>query len=429
MQIKREQNSDTNVKLTITAGQDDIDNFKDKALRKLKTQLSVPGFRPGKAPAALVEKNIPQTTLHNEFLDQAINDLYVEAIQRQSLRPAAQPEITLVKFVPFSELEFTAKFDAVGDIELANYKQIKVTTTKSIVGKDDIDRVMDNLLTRSATKKPSTKSVKTGDEVVIDFKGKDAKTKELIPGTEGNDYPLIIGSNTFIPGFEDNLIGSKKDEEKTFPVTFPKDYTIENLRQRKVEFEVKIQSVSELVKPKLDDAFAASVGPFKTIKDLKEDIKKQLQAEKTREDQQKYDNELIQAIVNKSKVAIPDSLIDEEIDRIEADEKRNIIYRGQTWQEHLAIEGVTEAEHRERQREVATNRVKAGLILTEIAKEEKISIAPRELDTRIAQLKKQYTEKQLQAELDTSEGRRDILSRLMTEKTIDTLRSFAQKIS
>lgn len=429
MQIKREQISETNVNLTIIANQEDIDSFRSKARKKLKTQVTVPGFRPGKAPEALIEKHIPQATLTNEFLDQAINDLYVEAVQREMLRPVGQPDITLTKFVPFTDLEFTAKFDAVGAIKLASYKQIKLPYTKSTVDKSDIDKVVDNLLMRSATKKPSTKTVKSSDEVVINFKGRDAKTKDSIPGTEGSEYPLIIGSNTFIPGFEDSLIGAKKGEEKTFTVTFPKDYSIEKLQHQKVEFEVKIIEISELIKPKLDDKFAASVSPFKTIKDLRDDIKKQLQAEKLREDQQKFDNELIQAVVEKSTVAIPNALIESEIDRIEAEEKRSIVYRGQTWQEHLEIEGVTEEGHRERQRAAATNRVKAGLVLTEIAKEENVTVSPEELDKRITLLKKQYNDKQLQSELDKSEGRQDILSRLMTEKTIDVLRSFALKTS
>ena len=185
--------------------------------------------------------------------------------------------------------------------------------------------------------------------------------------------------------------------------------------------------VQELAKPKLDDKFAATVGPFKTLTELKADIKKQLKVERQREDQQVYDNELLEKIAGKSTVIIPDSMIEEEITRLEEDEKRNMAYRGQTWQEHLKAEGVDDAGHRANKRPMAELRIKIGLLLGEIANREKVAVTPEELEVRIQLLKGQYTDAAMQDELDKPEGRRDIQARMMTEKTIDKLRGYATK--
>lgn len=427
MQVKREQISPTKVKLSVAADQATLDSLKQAVLSQLAKDVKVSGFRPGKAPANLVEKQLDPSLLQSEFLEQAVNRLYVEAIQQEKLRPTAQPEIAVTKFVPFNTLEFTAEMDVVGDIKLTDYKKIKLAPKETTVTAQDVNTVLNNLLARAAAKKPAQRAAKSGDEATIDFKGVDAKTGEPIEGADGHDYPLVLGSQTFIPGFEDELIGVKPGAEKSFTLTFPKDYGVNELQNRKVKFTVTVTKLEELEKPKPDDAFAATVGPFKTLAELKADIKKQLRAEKSGAANRAYENELLEKIAAKSEVPIPDSLIEEELDRLEDEEKRDVVYRGQTWQEHLAAEGLSAEAHREQKREAATGRIKAGLILGEIADRENITITPEELEIRIQLLKGQYPDPTMQAELDKPENRRDIYSRLMTEKTLDRLRDSASK--
>jgi len=291
----------------------------------------------------------------------------------------------------------------------------------------DVSDVLDNLRTRAAAKQDVQRAAKLGDEVTIDFKGTDAKTKEPIDGADGKDYPLLLGSKAFIPGFEEELVGIKPGAEKTFDLTFPADYTAKDLQNRKVTFAVTATKVQELQQPKLDDAFAASIGPFKTLSELKADIKKQLTAERQREAQSNYDNELLEKIAAKSTVAIPPALVDAEIDQMEEEEKRNLTYRGQTWQEHLDAEGITAEAHREQKRASAELRIKAGLILGEVAEQEHISVMPEEVELRIQLLKGQYTDPAMLAELDKEDNRRDVRGRLLTEKTLDKLRAYARK--
>lgn len=427
MQIKREQLTPTKTKLTITADQKAMDTTKAKALNHLGKNVKVQGFRPGKAPANLIEKNLDPSAFQNEFLEHAINDLFVNAIENQKLRPVGQPDISVTKFVPYTALEFTAEVEVVGDVQLADYKSIKLAKTKPSIEAKEVDEVIANLRKRGAIKEEVERAAKDGDETLIDFKGTDAKTGESIEGADGTEYPLVLGSKSFIPGFEEELIGLKPGAEKTFEITFPADYGAPTLQNKKVNFAVNVITVSELKPAKLDDTFAANVGPFKTVAELKADIKKQLLAEKEQEASRQYDNQLLEKIAEKSKVEIPPVLIEEEIDRMEEEEKRNIVYRGQTWQEHLDEEGVTAEEHHEKQREGASMRVKAGLILGEVAEAEKISVTPEELEIRIMLLKNQYTDPQTQAELEKPENRRDIMSRLLTEKTLDKLRAYASK--
>jgi trigger factor len=425
MQLKRDQLSPTKVKLTVTAEPKELDDTKKHVLNHLKGNVKVPGFREGKAPANLIEKQIDPTVLQSEFLDHGVNDMYVEAVQRENLRVVAKPEISVTKFVPYSTLEFTAEVEVVGDIKLPDYKKIKVTPQKIEITTADVNQVIDNLRERGATRQDVKRAAKMGDEVTIDFKGVDAKTKEPIAGTDGDNYPLILGSNSFIPGFEEEIVGLGVADEKTFDIVFPKEYGATELQNRKVSFTVDVHKIQELKEPKLDDAFAASVGPFKTVADLKADIKKQLQTEKQQEADRQFDNELLQKIAEKSEVVIPEALVEEEVDRIEEEEKRNTVYRGQTWQEHLDAEGVTAEEHRERNKQGAELRVKAGLVLGEISQAEKVSVTPEELEIRLMLLKNQYPDPAMQAELDKPENIRDIQSRMLTEKTLDILRKSA----
>ncbi|MDQ3064926.1 MAG: trigger factor [bacterium] len=424
MQLKRTNPSPTQTILTISANAEELAKAKNHALNKLAPQIKVAGFRQGKVPLNIVEKNISSNVLQSEILEEAVNKLYISAVRQENLRPVANPNVSIKKFVPYTELEFEADLATLGQIKLTDYKKIKLTAPKVSVEAKDVNEVIKNLQARAAERKAVKLAAKTGDEVVIDFKGTDSKNQP-VSGADGNDYPLILGSNSFIPGFEDEITGLKSGETKTFPISFPKDYRVKALQSKKVNFEVTIKQINQLIEPKLDDNFVASVGPFKTVDELKTDIKKQLVLERQREADQLYENELLQKISDESVIEIPDSLIDEQIERIEAEEKQNLAYRGQTWEEHLKEEGVNEEEHKQQKRPVAEQRVKVGIILSEIAETEDLQATAQEIEVRLQMLKGQYRDSAAQAELDKPEVLRDIETRIRTEKTLQKLTSYA----
>ena len=426
MLITRTNPTPTETKLIIKADTEDLVKAKKIALKKLAPEVRVTGFRDGKVPPELVEKNLNPNILQSEVIEETINKAYAAAVRQESLRPVANPEVAIKKFVPYTELEFEVVVPTIGKIILADYTKITASKQELAVVAADIDKVISSLQQRAASYNAVERAAKNGDQVTIDFKGTDAAGKP-VAGADGTDYPLVLGSNAFIPGFETNLVGLKKLDTKKFDVTFPKDYGASALQNKKVTFEVTIKQVSEVIEPKVDDNFAASVGPFKNVADLKTDIKKQLTMEREREAINQLQDDILKQIAQKSTIEIPKLLIDEQIDRIEEEEKQNLIYRGQTWEEHLKEEKVTAEQHREQKRQAAEERVKVGIILSEIAEAEKIENTPEEIEVRLQIMRAQYQDPSAQAELAKPEALRDINSRMLTEKTLDKLLNYATK--
>lgn len=426
MRVTRKDNSPTNIILTVNADATDLEPIRHHVVGHFKRSVKVPGFRAGKAPDHLIEQNVSQQAFLDEFMEHALNDIYRNAVESLKITPVSTPNVQLKKFVPYTELEFEAETEILGPIKLPNYKSIKFKKPPVDITAKDVDEVIKSLQSRMAERREVDRPAKNGDEVTIDFEGKD-KDGQKINGADGKDYPLTLGSNSFTPGFEDNLVGMKAGDSKYFEITFPKDYGVPALQSKKVDFEVKINKVQELSTPKLDDDFASKAGPFKTLAELKKDIKKQLQIERQGQADTEYNNELVRKIAEKTEIDLPNSLVNEENLRLEEQEKQNLIYSGKTWQEHLNEEGVTEEQHRQRHLPDARERVKIGLMLSEIAEREGLTVTPEELQIRLQILKGQYQDPQMQAELDKPASQRDIQARMLTEKTLTKLREYASK--
>lgn len=428
MQVTKNNESKTKVRLSIKATQDELDPIKKHVVKELGKDAKIPGFRPGTAPVEVIEKNLDPQMLQRNFLDQALTQLYTSAAKQQDIHPVSKPEVNMKKFVPFTELEFEVTTETIGPIKMGDYKNIKTEKTEDTkVSQKEIDEVLASLQTRAADKKEITRAAKEGDEAVIDFKGVD-ESGQPIQGAEGQDYPLVLGSKSFIPGFEDNLVGVKAGEEKTFELEFPKDYGVQAMAGKKVKFTVSVKKVQEVAKAELDDKLAAKVGPFKNLDELKADVKRQLEHEKKHQSERQLQNEIVKKVVDKSEVEIPNSLVEQQatynIDEI----RRNLTHRGQTYQEFLNQEGKSEEEYKEKVvKPQAKDQVKASLVLSEIAKLENITVTPEELEVRVQMLKGQYKDQAMQAELDKPENRREISSRMITEKVLTKLSEYAEE--
>jgi len=426
MKVQVTPKGENTVLLTISAAAAELEPIRVHTLGHFVHDVKIPGFREGKAPLELVEKHIDQQRFMNEFMEHAVNDLYNQAVVQEKLRVVAPPQIEVKKFVPFTTLEFTAEALIVKITKLADYKTIKQTKEAVSVTAKDIDAVINDLRQRAAQRTETKEAAKNGNEVVIDFSGKDAKG-DPVPGSEGKDFPLMLGSNQFIPGFEDNLIGLKAGDKKDFTIAFPKDYGVKSLQGQKVTFSVEVKSVNVLYETAEDDAFAAKVSPFKTIAELKADIKKQLLSERESQANRLLESQIVDEIVQKSQVSLPAQLVEEQVMRMEEDEKRNLVARGTTWEEHLKQEGLTETTHRDRHRPDAERNIKAGVLLGEISELEKVSVTPEELSIRTQILKGQSPDPAMQAEMDKPEIQRDLRARMLTEKTMAKLVDYATK--
>src|SRR5665213_2526733 len=241
MKITNQQSTKTLSKYRIIADNKELETFKNLAAKHLADSVTVPGFRKTKAPVDMILKHADPDKIQQEFINHAVNDLYVRSQQTQELKTIGDPKISISKFVPFTTLKIDVEVPIISDIKLANYKKIKVAKTKVEVTKEQLDKNLYELQKRGSSFKPVKRAAKKGDLVTIDFDGEDSKTKEKLASATAQDYELVLGDNTLIPGFEDNLVGLKEGDKEDFSLTFPKDYREATFANRKVTFKTTLK--------------------------------------------------------------------------------------------------------------------------------------------------------------------------------------------
>lgn len=414
--------SDTKVEMTITLNAEELAIAEQVSVEKLSKNVKVDGFRKGKTPAAVAAKNIAPEVLQEETINNAISKAVAEAFMEAKIQALDRPAVAIKKFVPGESLEFTAEVDILPKIKLGDYKKLKVKAEKITVSDSEINEIIDRMRKGFAEKKEVKRAAINGDETVIDFVGK--RDGVAFDGGTGNDYELILGSNQFIPGFEDGIVGHKAGETFDLDLEFPKDYHAADLKGAKVTFTTTLKTVKEVVLPELDDKLAAKAGPFKTIADLNADIKRELTAQKERETGEKLKDELVKQLISISKVPTPEILIADQAKSIEQDFINNLMYQGLSLDQYLESKGFESKEKwlETEVAEVAKKRVQSGLVLAELSKVEKIEATNAELDTHVEMYRKQYANNaEALKQFDNPEVRRDIANRLLTEKTVDRL--------
>jgi trigger factor len=414
--------SETKVEITITLDAEELAIAQQLATTKLARDVKVPGFRKGKTPVAVAAKNIDPNALQEQLMDNAISKAVAVAFTDSKLQALDRPNVVIKKFVPGEMLEFTAESEILPVIKLGDYKKLKSTTEKVTVTDSEIMQTIERIRQSLAEKKVAKRAAKDGDETIIDFVGK--KAGVAFDGGTGSDYSLTLGSNQFIPGFEKGIIGHKSGDVFDLDLTFPSDYQSTDLRGAKVTFRVTLKTVNEVILPDIDDKFAVKSGPFITVAELKSDIKRELTNQKQREVTEKLKDDLVKQLVAISKVPIPEILVIDQTKSIEQDFVNNLTYQGLSLEQYLDNKGFESKEKwlKLEVREVATKRVQAGLVLAELSKAEKIEASTAELDAHVDMYKQQYANNaDALKQFEQPEVRRDIASRLLTEKTVDRL--------
>lgn len=419
--------SDTKVAVNVTLGVSELKDAELAALNELGKDIKVPGFRKGKVPVSVVSKNVNPNVLAQKTLESALSKAVADAFIGEKLQALDRPEVEVKKFVPGSELEFTAESEVMPKIKIGDYKNLKSTAKKVSVTKKDISEITDRLKKGFASKKTVQRPAKLTDEVNIDFEGK--KDGVAFDGGKGEKYDLVLGSNSFIPGFEDGIIGKKTGETFDLKLTFPEDYHADNLKGAEVVFTTTINEIKEVVEPELNDELAAKAGPFKTVEELEDDIKREITKQKETEALEKLKDDLVAELVEKSTVPVPDVLLKDQMKLIEQDTNRNLMYRGMSIDDYIkSLKYKDKNDWLENEvRPIAEKRVKAGLLLAELSKVEKIEATENELLEKINQLGKQYPSEDMRKHLKTPEVQRDVANRILTEKTVDRLVSLNSK--
>jgi trigger factor len=414
--------SDTKVELTIVLDAEELAIAAEVATTKLVRDVKVQGFRKGKAPATVAAKNIDSVKLQDQILDNAISKAVAEAFIESKLQALDRPAVEIKKYVPGEMMEFTAETEILPVIKLGDYKKLKPMQEKIAVEESEIMDTVGRIRQSFAEKKEVKRAAKIGDETVIDFVGK--KDGVAFPGGAGDDFNLTLGSNQFIPGFEDGIVGHKVGETFDLELTFPADYQSVELKGQKVTFTTTLKTTKEVNLPELDDKLAAKAGPFKTFAELKTDIKRELTTQKQRETGERLKDDLVKQLVAVSKVPVPEILVADQSKSIEQDFVNNLMYQGLSIEQYLENKGFESKEKwlEIEVKDVATKRVQAGLVLAELSKVEKIEASTEELDNHVEMYKKQYANNaEALKQFEQSEVRRDIASRLLTEKTVDRL--------
>jgi len=402
--------SDTKVQLTISLGASELADAEQVSLTKLARDIKVPGFRKGKVPVSIAAKHVDPNALQEQVLENALSKAVAEAFLQEKLQALDRPSVEVKKFVPGSELEFTAEVEVIPPVKLGDYKKLTAKKEVAKVEDKDVDEVIERIRKNYSEKSEVKRAAKLGDEAVIDFTGK--KDGVAFDGGSAKEYGLKLGEGQFIPGFEEGVIGHKAGEEFDLKLKFPEDYHAENLAGQDVVFTVKLHKVNELKLPELNDEFAAKCGPFTEMKEVKADIKRELTAQKEREADEKF------------KDALVGELTEDQLRSIERDLTQNLMYSGLSLESYLKTQGFKDKDEwtKKEARPAAEKRVKAGLVLAELSKELKIDASRDEIQKQIDFFKQQYgKDKKMLEQFDNPNVHRDIANRMITDKTVAKL--------
>ena len=421
MKTKFKKISDARVEITVTLDAKDLKKAEKTAIERLAKEVRVEGFRKGKAPTDIAKKFIPENDLNAEVIDIAIRTSVVPAFREHEKMPLVAPNVNVTKYVPGEMAEYTATADIVPEVKLGDYKKLKVKPEKVSITDTQVKEVLDNLTSSFAEKKPVKRAAKLTDEVIIDFVGK--KGGEAFAGGSAKDYKLVLGSKSFIPGFEEGIVGHESGDKFDLKLTFPKDYGVKDLAGAKVVFETLLKQVNEVTKPKIDDDLAKKCGPFKTLKELKEDIKKNLKLQEEHRAEEKFKDALIAELVKVSKIPVPEILMEDQLKLIKEDMTRNAASRGiSSLEEFVEKSGETMENWEKEARKVAESRVKASMALQNLAIKEKITVSDEEVSAKLAELREIYKKsEEATKSLKDPNVKMDIKNRMTLEKTLDYL--------
>lgn len=422
--VKWEKIDGSKVSLEIEVETEKVEEALAKAYRKVVQKATVPGFRKGRVPRSVLEAKFGPEILYEEALEILIPGAYDRALDSAELEPIDQPQYDLVQMEKGKPMIFKAVVAVKPEVKLPEYKGINVKKTVKTIEDADVDGYLKRTQEQHArlvTVEDQDCVAEKGDLVVIDFKG--FIDDEPFAGGEAEGYSLELGSKSFIPGFEDQLVGKKRDEEVKVTVTFPADYHEENLAGKEAVFDVKVLEIKRKELPALDDDFAQEVSEFDTLEEFKGDVLKKLLENEESRAMRDVEEQLIAKIGGEAEVEVPDVLVERELDRMMGDMERFLRMQGLTLEQYMQMAGKSLKDIRQENREEGEKRVKANLTLDAIIKKEGIQAEEHEIDERIEKFAAGYKQDPEKVkEMFASQGRIGIIEEeVKFRKAIDYL--------
>lgn len=384
---KKEKNS--MVKLTFEIPEKDFQDAVQKAYLKMRNSITIPGFRKGKAPKALIEAQYGKGVFYEEAINIACPDAYEAAVKATGIEPVDRPQIDIETFEEGKPVVLAARVTVKPEVKLGEYKSIKVEKVAYTVSDDDVDNMI-----KAEQEKNSRmvavedRAVQDGDIANIDFEG--FVDGVAFEGGKGEGFDLTIGSGQFIPGFEEQVIGVNIGDEKDIEVTFPEEYHEESLKGKAAVFKIKVNSIQVKELPELDDEFAKDVSEFDTLDAYKADVRSKLEEQAKQRGKNETDSKILDTAVENAKVDIPDVMIEQQMDRAVRDFEMRLSQQGLGMDMYLQYLGMKLEDLREQYREDATKQVKNTLVIEAIAKAENITTDDSDVDEEIKKMADSY---------------------------------------
>jgi len=410
------------VQLEVEVEAQQLDAALDKAYKKLVKKYTVPGFRKGKAPRRLLENFIGKEALLDEALDMVVPDAYMAALKETAVEPIDRPQVELVQLEEGLPLVFKATVEVKPEVELGQYTGLVLKAKAVQVTDEDVDNHIENLRRRSAKMvEVEEGGIQVGDRALIDFEG--FIDGESFPGGKGEGYTLEIGSNTFIPGFEEQLVGASIDQEREINVTFPENYHKKELAGKPATFKVKILGVKRPQYAPVDDELAKDLSDFETLEELRQDVRNRLKEAGEDARRRQLQSQAIEQATDNSQVPIPKVMVERRMDRAMEDLRQRLMGQGITLERYAELVGSDLDAIRENFRSQAERQVKTDLVLEAIAKKEDITVTQEEIDQHIEKMAKAYrqTPEVMRQLLEAQDGLDFIKYGLMIDKTVDFL--------
>ena len=385
--VERVENEAT---LKITAPAAEVNAGYKKAVKKIADQVNIPGFRKGKAPRAIIEMHYGKEAVKQEAFEIVANKAYSEALDQEKLIPVSDPKVEESVFEEGKDMELTIKVTLKPEPELGEYKGLHVDKKEVEITDEQVDAQIKDMMGRNAKMVVAEEGavIEKGDFAIIDFAG--TVDGEPFSGGEGKGYPLEVGSNSFIPGFEDQLVGLSKGDSTDVEVTFPEDYFVKDLAGKEAVFKVNIQDVKRKELPELNDEYVASKTDFKTVEELRANYKERMQKAAEANAKAEYEHELIDLAVANAKFSVPEIMIEDKISQMVDEMKMSLESRKMSLDMYMQYTGLDMAKIRENQRPVAEENVKTDLVLDAIAKAEDIQVDMADVDAEIAAISAQH---------------------------------------
>lgn len=407
------------VKLEFTIEAAKFDEAMKKVYLRSAKYFNIPGFRKGKAPMQIVEKYYGDEIFYEDTFNEVVPGEYEKELKENNIEAVSRPDIDVKQIGKGQDLIFTAIVQTKPEVKLGKYKGIEIKKVEYNVFDADIEHELGHMQEKNARLVTvEDRAVEKDDITVIDFEGfVDGKPFE---GGKANNHELTIGSNTFIPGFEDQIIGMKTEEEKDINVKFPEDYFSEELKGKEATFKVKLHEIKKKELPALDDEFAKDVSEFDTLKELKKSIQDKLEEENKKKAKYETEDAAVKAVCDNVKLDIPSGMIETEIDNMTKEIEQRLMYQGMKLEQYLQMLGKSMEDFRKEYEEQATTSVKNRLVLEAIIKEEKIEPDKEAVDAKVKEMAELYGKKE--EELKENEGFMKYIEESMkNEKVVEFL--------